>query len=82
MVSVEEFVKLKSVFDIIAHWAVKVLKKKVQKLASATASCKDANEARTVFLDYARSLTTLIGMLTSQCHIGIRNLNAIPCFIV
>ena len=62
--------KLKSVFDIIAHWAIDLLKKKVRELAHATSSCKDANEAKDALLDHARPLTALIGMLTSQCHIG------------
>ena len=62
--------KLKSVFDIIAHWAIDLLKKKVRELATATSFCKDASEAKDALLDHARPLTALIGMLTSQCHIG------------
>ena len=70
LVSIEELVKLKSVFDIIAHWAVDLLKAKTRHLVQATSSCKDANETRDVLLEHTRPLTALIGMLTSQCHIG------------
>ena len=62
--------KLKSVFDIIAHWAVDLLRKRVRKLSESIEACKDSKEIKEVVLERARFLTALLGMLTSQSHLG------------
>ena len=62
--------KLRSVFDVIAHWAADLLRKTVRDLSGAVASCKETGDVKEVVLLHARTLTAVLGMLTSQSHFG------------
>ncbi len=70
LVAVEELVKLKSVFDVIGHWAVDLLTKTVRNLDEMVNGKEGGSDPKQTVLNHARVLTGLLGMLTSQCHLG------------
>ena len=72
--AVEELVKLKSVFDVIGHWVVDLLKKQVRLLNQMISNEENKNDLKQLILEHSRFLTVLLGMLASQTHLGKYNL--------